>query len=70
MSLLMKFRVCGSVGVFDFLFPFELHRFLFDIFDTDNDNLLLNDDDDDNDDNDDDDDCGRSFDKKQVSLLF
>ena len=65
MLLLTKFRVCGSVGVFDFLFLFELHWLLCDIFDTDNDNLLLNDDDDvDNDDNDDDDDCGGSFDKK------
>ena len=53
--------------VFDFLFVFELHRFLFDIFDKDNDKILLNVDDDvDNDD----DDGGRSFDKKQVSLLF
>ena len=74
MSLLIIFRVCGSVGVFEFLFVFELHRLLFDIFDKDDDKILLNDDDDvDNDDDDvdnNDDDCGRSFDKKQVSLLF
>ena len=38
MSLLIKFRVCGSVDVFGFLFVFELHRFLL---------LILNDDDDD-----------------------
>ena len=57
----MEFCVfCANleIGVFDFLFVFELHRFLFDIFDKDNDKILLNDDDDvDNDDVD----CGRSL---------